>query len=177
MNINDITILPATLVDYPLIKNMGRFYVYDMSRYCGFTSDEYSWALPQDGLYETGDYKKYFTEADQKAYLVKVNEEIAGFALLNKVGTHDKIDWNMGEFFIIARFQNKGVGGQVAKQIWQSHTGLWEVSVIPENKPALIFWRKVINEFTKGEYLEEVKLVQMDDYKAERVIFEFNTDI
>ncbi|WP_227779888.1 acetyltransferase [Rickettsia sp. Tenjiku01] len=39
---------------------------------------------------------------------------------------------------------------QVAKQIWQMHKRLWEVAVIPENKPALIFWRKVINEFTKG---------------------------
>ncbi|MCC8406915.1 MAG: GNAT family N-acetyltransferase [Rickettsia endosymbiont of Sceptobius lativentris] len=124
MNINDITILPATLVDYPLIKNMGRFYVYDMSRYCGFTSDEYDWALPQDGLYEADDYKKYFTEVDRKTYLIKVNGEIAGFALLNKVGTHDKIDWNMGEFFIIARFQNRGIGRQVAKQIWQMHKGL-----------------------------------------------------
>ncbi|ABV84905.1 Putative acetyltransferase [Rickettsia massiliae MTU5] len=46
--------------------------------------------------------------------------------LLNKVGTHYKIDWNMGHFFIIARFQNKGVGRQVVKQIWQMHKGLWE---------------------------------------------------
>ncbi|WP_052458488.1 GNAT family N-acetyltransferase [Rickettsia asembonensis] len=111
---NNITLIPAALVDYPLIQNMGRFYVYE-SRYCGFTSDKYGWALPQDGLYEIGDYKKYFIELDRKAYLVKLNEEIAGFVLLNKVGTHDKIDWNMGEFFIIARFQNKGVGREVAK--------------------------------------------------------------
>ncbi|GFY55682.1 acetyltransferase family protein [Trichonephila inaurata madagascariensis] len=146
-------------------------------KYRGKQIDEYDLALPQDGLYEADDYKKYFTELDRKAYLVKVNKEIADFVLLNKVGTHDKIDWNMGEFFIIARFQNKGVGGQVAKQIWQMHKGPWEVSVIPENKPALLFWRKVINEFTKGNYLEEVKLVQISGYKAERVIFEFNIDI
>jgi len=76
-----------------------------------------------------------------------------------------------------SRFQGKGVGYQVAQQIWQMHQGLWEVSVIPENKPALIFWRKAINEFTKSNYLEEVKLIQMSDYKAERVIFEFDTDI
>lgn len=175
--VKNIHLIPATLADYPLIQNMARFYIYDISRYCGFTSDEYVWTLPQDGLYEANDFKKYFTEADRKAYLVKVNEEIAGFALLNKVGTHDKIDWNMGEFFIIARFQGKGVGYQVAQQIWQMHQGLWEVSVIPENKPALIFWRKAINEFTKSNYLEEVKLIQMSDYKAERVIFEFDTDI
>lgn len=174
---NNITLIPAALVDYPLIQNMGRFYVYDMSRYCGFTSDEYGWALPQDGLYEIGDYKKYFTELDRTAYLVKLNEEIAGFVLLNKVGTHDKIDWNMGKFFIIARFQNKGVGREVAKQIWQMYEGLWEVLVIPENKPAIKFWRNTINAFTKGNYQEDTKLTSIRDYKAERVVFEFNTDI
>ena len=93
--------------------------------------------------------------------------------MLNKVGTYYKIDWNMGEFFIIARFQNQGVGRQVAKQIWQMH----KKDYGKENKPALIFWRKVINRFTKGNYLEEVKLVQMSDYKAERVIFEFGANI
>jgi len=172
---NNIAIIPATLEDYPIIQNMGRFYVYDLSRYCGFDSDEYDWALPQDGLYEANDYKKYFIEPERKAYLIKVNDEIAGFVLLNKIGTTDKLDWNMAEFFIIARFQSKGVGKQVASQIWQIHQGLWEVSAMPENKPAITFWRNTINEFTKGNYQEEIKLIQMDDYKAERVIFEFNT--
>ncbi|MCW8410584.1 hypothetical protein OQJ13_16515 [Legionella sp. PATHC035] len=40
----------ATLDDYPTIHNMARFYVYELSRDCGFISDD--WALPSDGLYE-----------------------------------------------------------------------------------------------------------------------------
>lgn len=154
---------------------MARFYVYDLSRYCGFESDEYDWSLPQDGLYKATDYKKYFTSPDRKAYLIKVNNEIAGFVLLNKIGTTDKLDWNMAEFFITARFQNKGIGKQVAQQIWQMHQGLWEVSALPENKSAITFWRNAINEFTRGNYQEEIKLAQIDHYEAERVIFEFNT--
>lgn len=95
--------------------------------------------MPQDGLYEANDYKKYFIEADRKAYLIKVNNEIADLVFLNKIGTTDKLDWNMAEFFIMARFQNKGIGKQVAQQIWQMHQGIWEVSALPENKPAIIF--------------------------------------
>lgn len=173
--IKNVNLIPAALDDYPLIQNMARFYIYDLSRYCGFESDEYNWTLPQDGLYAANDYKKYFIEADRKAYLIKVNNEIAGFVLLNKIGTTDKLDWNMAQFFILARFQNKGIGKQVAQQIWQMHQGIWEVSALPENKPAIIFWRNVINEFIKGNYQEEIKLVQVNDYKAERVIFEFDT--
>lgn len=33
-----ITLIKASLSDYPTIQNMARFYVYDMSRYCGFIS-------------------------------------------------------------------------------------------------------------------------------------------
>lgn len=175
--IKNINLVNATIGDYPLVQNMARFYVYDLSRSCGFTSDEYDWTLPQDGLYYSTDYKEYFTKADRAAYLVKVNDELAGFVLLNKVGTNAKTEWKIGEFFIIARFQNKNIGGKVAKQIWQKHEGRWELSVIPENKPAIIFWRNTINKFTKGNYQEEIKLVQMDGYKAERVIFEFDSRI
>lgn len=173
--IKNVNLIPAALDDYTLIQNMARFYVYDLSCYCGFESDEYDWTLPQDGLYEANDYKKYFIEANRKAYLIKVNNEIAGFVLLNKIGTTDKLDWNMAQFFILARFQNKGIGKQVAQKIWQMHQGIWEVSALPENKPAIIFWRNAINEFTKGNYQEEIKLVPVNDYKAERVIFEFGT--
>lgn len=31
---------PASIHDYPTIQNMARFYVYDMSRYCGFISED-----------------------------------------------------------------------------------------------------------------------------------------
>ncbi|HJD58071.1 MAG TPA: hypothetical protein LFV92_02465 [Rickettsia endosymbiont of Ceroptres masudai] len=51
------------------------------------------------------------------------------------------------------------------------------MSVIPENKPAIKFWRNTINAFTKGNYQEDTKLTSIRDYKAERVVLEFNTDI
>lgn len=50
-------LVEATLKDYPLIQNMARFYVYDLSRDCGFISKD--WALSTDGLYECFDLKHY----------------------------------------------------------------------------------------------------------------------
>lgn len=104
----DITIALATLSDYPMIQNMARFYVYDLSRECGFISSD--WAIPADGLYESFDFKGYFQDLDKQAFLIKVNEEIAGFALLNENGIIPDTEWNMGEFFILAKFQGKGIG-------------------------------------------------------------------
>jgi predicted acetyltransferase len=88
-------LIPATLEDYPAIQNMARFYVYEMSRECGLHSAD--WACPADGLYESFDFKQYFTPPDKKAYLVKVNEELAGFVLIYQSGEQPHVLWHIGK--------------------------------------------------------------------------------
>jgi len=166
-------IIQATAADYLTIQNMARFYVYDLSRVCGFLSDE--WACPEDGLHRSVDFKIYFEDPTRKAFLVRFARELAGFVLLNKVGIASVPDWNMGEFFILAKFQGKKIGEQVATQIWKIHPGLWEVSVIPENGPALAFWRKTISKYTNGAYSEEMKNVNFDERQPKRHVFKFDT--
>lgn len=168
--LNDVKIILATLNDYPVIQNMARFYVYDLSRECGSISTE--WAIPANGLYECFDLKNYFEESSRKPFLIKVNQELAGFALLNKVVTSPETDWNMGEFFILAKFQDQGIGGEVAHQIWDRHPGLWEISVIPENKSALVFWNKTISRYTEDQYTKERKTLR---HQKQRFIFRFAT--
>ena len=82
----------------------------------------------------------------------------------------------MGEFFILAKFQGKGIGRAVAHQIWHMHPGTWEVSVIPENKTALTFWRNAISIFTGGKYFEEMKTVDHDEHQPKRYILTFDTE-
>lgn len=167
------TLVAATISDYRVIQNMARFYVYDLSRECGFISKE--WALPADGLYESFDLKSYFEEQDKKAFLIKVDDELAGFVLLDKDTILPHTKWNMGEFFILAKFQGKGIGRQVAYQIWNKYPDIWEVRVIPENSRGLSFWRKAILNFTDNNYLEELKDIDYDPDQPKRVIFSFDT--
>ncbi|ARB93957.1 GNAT family N-acetyltransferase [Legionella longbeachae] len=166
-------LIPASLNDYPTIRNMARFYIYDLSRSCGHDSAD--WALPSDGLYEAFDCKKYFEEASRKAFLIKILDELAGFVLLNKVSTFSDIDWNVGEFFILARFQRQGIGQLVAHELWNTHPGRWEVSVLPENKGGLSFWRKTISVFTNGKYSEAVKEIDYDQHQPKRITLNFAT--
>lgn len=170
---SQLEIMTATLEDYPTIQNMARFYVYDMSRYCGFISKD--WACPANGLYEAYDFKTYFEDPARRAYLIKVDDELAGFVLLHKTGTQAHTDWNMGEFFMLAKFQGKGIGRLVAQKTWQMHPGIWEISVIPENKPALAFWRKIITAFTNGHYTDEIKTIAYPNHQAERHILSFDS--
>jgi predicted acetyltransferase/RimJ/RimL family protein N-acetyltransferase len=168
-----ISIINATLDDYPCIQNMARFYVYDISRECGSISSD--WAIPENGLYECFDFKNYFTDPSRKAYLIKVYDEMAGFVLLDNEVKDPRNTINMGEFFIIAKFQGVGIATRVAKEIWNMHPGRWEVSVIPNNKSALKFWEKSISEFTYGAFNKQIKEVAHDEYCPRRIIFEFDT--
>lgn len=120
------------------------------------------------------DLTSYFTSPNQ-AFLIKVNEELAGFILLNKKGTQPNIDWNMAEFFILAKFQGKGIGQSIAHELWKTYAGYWEVSVIPENRPALAFWQKAISAFTNGNHTEEIKEIDYDTSQPKRIILSFDT--
>lgn len=166
-------IIPATIEDYPTIQNMARFYVYDLSRDCGFISDD--WALPANGLYESFDFKHYFQDPTRKAYLIKIKNELAGFVLLNHATTSPHSEWNIGEFFVLAKFQGKRIGKEVAHQVWTMHPGLWEVSVIPENRNALAFWRNIVSDFTGGKYGDEIKDVDFDAHQPKRCVLSFDT--
>ncbi len=164
----DVLLIQATIDDYPLIQNMGQFYQYDMSKNC-------NWALPADGLYKCSDFKDYFEDSTKKAFLIKVGSEIAGFILLNQIGVDPKANWNMGEFFILGKFQGKGIGENVAHQIWKMFPGAWEVAVMPENKAALAFWSKIIASYTDSTYSQKVKERKCNEYNFNLVIFTFTS--
>lgn len=88
-----ITLSKATQEDKNTIQNLGRFYVYEMTRYCGFLP---SWEVPSNGLFECIDLSSYCEKPDRHAFLVKVDDELAGFVLINKVGSTPDVDWNIG---------------------------------------------------------------------------------
>lgn len=165
VNINKIQVIPANISDYPIIQNMARFYMNELSRYC---------SSPSNDLNESFDFKNYFEEPSRKAYIIKTeDDELVGFALINKEGTLNDTEYNMGEFFILAKFQGKGIGKFVLSKIFQLHPGKWEISVIPENKPALIFWRKTVSKLTRDSYKEEIKNIDYDKQQPKRYILSF----
>ncbi|CCB86876.1 MULTISPECIES: GNAT family N-acetyltransferase [Parachlamydia] len=152
----NMTISKASLDDWQTVQNLARFYVYDMARYCGFLP---GWETPPNGLYTCDDLSSYFTDSDRYSFLIKVDHELAGFVLINKVGSIPEVDWNMGEFFVISKFQGKGVGRTAAEQIFMQFPGLWEVMQIPENKGAIAFWNKVIQRYTNGHFMHTQTLI------------------
>lgn len=151
-----ITVVKATHEDKDTIQNLGRFYVYEMFRFCGFLP---RWKTPSNGLYECNDLSSYVEKKDRHAFLVKVDDELAGFVLINKTGSAPDVDWNVGEFFIVSKFQGKGVGSYVAQQIFNQFPGKWETMQMPANTPAIEFWEKVVNKYSHGKFEKALKTI------------------
>lgn len=153
-----IDIYEAPIDMMPVIQNMARFYAYDLSKSCGFYN-LFDWSFPENGLYEGIDLSHYWGP-DHFPFVVRVDDELAGFALIDKIGTTPDVDWNMGQFFIVGKYQGKGIGHQVAVEIFNQFPGVWEVMQMPDNTPAIVFWKKVITDFTNNKFSEERKIIQ-----------------
>jgi len=155
----NIKIISATKDHMPVIQNMARFYAYDLSKSCGFY-ELYDWSFPENGLYEAIDLSKYWEEPNRYPFLIRVDNEIAGFALINKIARLPNTDWNMGEFFIVGKFQGKGIGKRVAFELFDKFPGQWEVMQMPPNTPAIKFWKKVIADYSHNQFDESIITIQ-----------------
>ena len=154
---------------YPLIQNMTRFYLYDVAKYIG---DLPGFEFQEDGLYPVFELKKYFEEKDRHPFIIKVGKELTGFAMINKFSTSKDVDWNMAEFYIAAKYQNKGIGTNAAMQLFDKFPGKWEVPVLPLNEGGLVFWEKVVNLYSKGHYSVEEKILDFPEPHS-KIIFSF----
>ena len=90
----------AELGQYSLVQNMARSYALSLSKDCE-TNDDF-------------DFKNYFTEESRKAYLIKVYSNIAGFVLVNQATFNKNSNLNIGEFFVLDKYQRLGLGRHAA---------------------------------------------------------------
>lgn len=164
-------LVPATIDDHPTIQNMGRFYVYDMTEYMG---DDEDWKIPENGIFECIDFRKYWDQPDTFPFILRNSQEIIGFVIIDKKGSESQVDYNMAQFFILRKFKKKGIGKAVACHCFDRFVGVWEVMVMPKNEGAYRFWKKVITSYTDNHYQEYVKCVKHLQ-NAEKKIFRFES--
>lgn len=169
----NIRLIPASLSDYPTIQNMGRFYVYDMTEYMG---NEKGWEIPENGLFECIDFKKYWEQSDTFPFLIRINNEIAGFVIIDKKGSDSQVDFNVAQFFILRKFKKQGIGRYVAYQCFNQFKGTWEVMVLPQNTGAYTFWKKIIGDYTNHCFQEYTRRVP-SLLNCEKNIFRFQSQM
>jgi predicted acetyltransferase len=102
----------------------------------------------------------YWTKQGRKeegriAFLIKVNDEVAGFVLKNNVSSFRERmkDTNtMAEFFIMRKWRRLGIGKIAAHEVFRNFPGHWEVKQMRTNTAAQQFWQAVIHDYTHGHF-------------------------
>lgn len=135
-----------------ILRQLIELYEYDFSEYNEADVNQF-------GFYGYKYFDHYWTEEHRQAYFVKVNGHLGGFVLVNDhcyiVNDNARA---IGEFFIMRKYRRKGTGKIVAKLVFDTHKGYWEVLQHGNNEISKIFWDKVIHEYTNGDYcVQEVK--------------------
>jgi predicted acetyltransferase len=153
--------------DRNLIRRMMELYLYDFSEFEENDLDEH-------GCFGYGDLDYFWFEPTHAAFLITVDEKLAGFVLVDNEVLVDGSERSITEFFVMRRYRRNGVGRQVAIDVFNRLPARWEVKVIAENAPAQAFWRTVIAGYTHGVFQE----TEFDDDDWNGLAFTFdNTQV
>lgn len=144
-----ITIETAPYQQKSTLRNLMELYQYDFSE---FEPDD----VNEHGLYEYMFLDHYWTEDGRYPFFIRVNGNLAGFALVRELGRtgNGKTIYSMAEFFVMKKYRNSGIGQYAAVELFNRFQGTWKVAVLDSNKPAQGFWRKTIERYTNNRYQE-----------------------
>lgn len=135
--------------DKKVIYNLMQLYKYELSF---FEDETTTFTMLESGLYALKYIEKYWEEGNRRPYLLKCNNEIAGFVLQRY---NEEYRNEIAEFFILNRYRKMGAGTFMAKEMFKLYKGQWEVRTLLKNKRAQQFWRKTIKEFTNDNFEEK----------------------
>lgn len=153
---DDLEIIHATRDHRAIFRNLMHLYLYDFSEYIDEDANE-------DGLFEDEHLDKYWVEPNRYPFLVRVGGKWAGFVLVRDLGTVDLLGrgveqtYSIAEFFVMRKYRRRKLGKQLAFAMFDRFRGRWWVSQEMGNAPSQQFWRRVIGEYTGGNFEDFVE--------------------
>lgn len=142
----DLTIRRATRMEQPVLANLLELYLHDLSEFWDYDIDA-------DGRFG---YRldAYWQQPTHVPFVFVYQGQYAGFALVNDDVCRAGNERWMAQFFVLRRWRRHGLASHAARAIFDALPGKWEVGQIAANLPAQAFWRKLINDYTNGNYTE-----------------------
>lgn len=147
----NFTLLQASNDHKIVMQNLMQFYIYDFSEYVRYDVEDNGLFAPYPDL------NSYWEEDNKFPYIIKKNDKYLGFVLVKFVSSKDQNYFSMAEFFILRKYRHEGIGKAIAIKVFNLHRGQWEVFQKDSNKPAQVFWNKVISEYTQGQFKERLE--------------------
>lgn len=142
-----IEIIVAAEMQKPVLRQLLELYAHDFSE---FTKED----VGEHGYFGYTYLDHYWTDDTRSPFFIKVDGNLAGFVLVRQhcEYTTNEYAHDIAEFFVMRKYRGLGVGRRAAMQVFDLFPGEWEVRVYHSNKPAHVFWRKTIDDYTGGRY-------------------------
>jgi len=142
----NITIEPVKYEEKVILMNLLEKYNYEFSQYENTDVNVF-------GLYGYDYIDYYWITKNKYPYFIKVNNILAGFALVSDYpDVSIETDFTMAEFTVLLKYRRMGIGKCVVNKLFETHKGKWQIKFHPKNVPSEKFWTKIVNEYTKGNY-------------------------
>lgn len=143
----------VTLRSVPLAEKATLFalmqpYLHDSSEYTGDDVND-------QGIYPYYYFDLYWTEDGRFPFLIMLGNQIVGLALVRQLEFGEDPLHQLAEFFILRKYRRRGIGGAAARVVFDRFPGRWEVQEDSGNIAGQAFWRRVIDNYTKGDYQEQ----------------------
>ena len=123
-----------------------QYALYDGSQYINNQIDE-------DCIFEYEWFDKYFTDPNRYTYFIKDGNKFLGMVMVNENLKFNKSGKCIAEFLIMPIYRRNHIGKKVAFDVFDMFKGDWEVQPMENNPIAYSFWKHVINDYTKGNYI------------------------
>jgi predicted acetyltransferase len=152
-----IEVIPAASEQESILANLLELYAHDFSEF-------HDLEIGEDGRFGYKLLPLYWSDPDRYPFLVKADGHLVGLILVMRgravFGNH--VVWDMAEFFVLRGYRRRGIGTQMAQEIWRRFLGAWEVRVMQSNVAANHFWAHAVSTFA-GERVDPVYTEKGDE--------------
>jgi predicted acetyltransferase len=141
-----LTIYPITEDEVTVIQNLFEFAVYDLSELNNAN-------IKKSGLFEPKiNAAELYKDNNCYIYTIQVDDQLAGFVIVKYIKEEQL--YYLNHFFILRKYRKQGIGRRAACEVFDRFKGSWRVSQFEWNMLEQLFWRNVLDQYTKGAYTE-----------------------
>ncbi|MFU2326387.1 GNAT family N-acetyltransferase [Pseudomonas sp. NFX98] len=119
------------------IESLMQFYTYDFSEWLPLK-------LGEHGFFSIQPLTDYWRNPTTRAFLIRVDGELAGFVTVDDDTHLPGAQFNMGYLFVSRRFRGQGVAKIVVSTLLSQFPGQWQIFHLDANTPARQFWATVM---------------------------------
>jgi len=147
-----IAVIPARPEQESILANLLELYAHDFSEF-------HDLELGADGRFGYSSLPIYWAEPGRHPFLVRVDVKLAGLVLVKRGSeiSGNETVWDVAEFFVLRGYRRRGIGTQIAHEVWRRFPGPWEVRVMQSNASARDFWAHAISTLT-GEAIHPIRV-------------------